>query len=125
MAWQKTPVAGITIEWDDKKHPRLEATDGKWDKHDIRQSKNKDDEFTPKRIVADLKLNLGDASKKTVDLVDVHLKYAYQGAKPTLGYWNGAKWVKFEDTTVTYKDGIADVTLPSPWPTDPPIGTSP
>jgi hypothetical protein len=68
-------------------------------------------------------LNLGDAGKKTVDLNDVHLTYAYQGEQPTLGWWNGAKWVKFKQ--VAYANNVADVTLPSPWPTDPPIGVIP
>ena len=123
MAKQKRGVAGITVEWDDGKHAKLNAKDGSFDKAKIPHSKNKDDEFSPARIIADLKLDLGDASKNTVDLDDVHLTYAYQGAQPTLGWWNGAKWVKFKQ--VTYANNVADVTLPSPWPTDPPIGASP
>jgi len=135
MAKQKKSVAGITIEWDDAKHSRLNATDGPWDKHDIRQSKNKDDEFTPKRIVADLKLDLGDAPQKTVyldgvkhtvvDPNDVHLKVTYHGEHPTVGWWNGAKWVKFNGVHYDDKASEADVILPPEWPIDPPIGTSP
>lgn len=123
MAKKQKSVAGITLEWDDTKHAKLNAKDGSFDKNKVPRSKNKDDEFSPARIVADLKLDLGDASKKTVDPDDVHLKYAYQGAQPTLGWWNGAKWMKFKQ--VAYANNIADVTLPSPWPTDPPIGVSP
>jgi hypothetical protein len=135
MAKKNKSVAGVTIEWDDAKHSRLDAKDGPWDKNKIPHSKNKDDEFTPARIIADLKLDLGDAPQKTVDVggvkqivvdpIDVHLKVTYQGQHPTVGWWNGAKWVKFKGVTYDDKASVADVVLPPQWPIDPPIGTSP
>ncbi len=123
MTKRQQSVAGVTIEWDDAKHAKLNAKDGSFDKTKIPHSKNNDDEFTPARIVADLKLDLGSAGATTVNLNDVHLALSYQGSQPTLGWWNGAKWVKFKQ--VTYANGVADVILPSPWPTDPPIGVYP
>jgi hypothetical protein len=136
MGKKHSMAAGVTIEWDDAKHPRLNAKDGPRDKTKIPHSKNKDDDFTPARIIVDLKLDLGDSSARTVelggiqqkvvDLIDVHLKIPYhQGKKPTLGWWNGAKWVKFKDVTYDDQNSVADVILPSPWPTDPAIGGSP
>jgi hypothetical protein len=137
MAKRQLPVAGVTIEWEGAKHARLNAKDGPRDKTKIPHSKNKDDEFTPTRIIIDLKLDLGDASvertvelggiqQKVVDLIDVHLKIPYhQGKKSTLGWWNGAKWVKFKDVTYDDQNSVADVILPSPWPTDPAIGGNP
>ncbi len=64
-----------------------------------------DDEFTPSRIVADLKLDLGDSTTESVNLDDVHIKIPYAGAEPTIGWWNGAKWVKFKQ--VTYANHIS------------------
>jgi hypothetical protein len=126
MAKRQLPVAGVTIEWDDAKHPRLNAKDGPLDKTKIPHSKNNDDEFTPTRIIIDLKLDLGDVSAKKVDLAnDVHLKIPYQGEKPTLGWWNGARWVKFTQVAYDGVSYVADVILPSPWPTDPAIGGNP
>ena len=117
-------VTGVTVTWDDTKYnetkknvPRVR--DG--GKRGILHSNN--DEFTPARIVVDLKLDLGDTTVSEVALDNVHLLIAYSGATPTIGWWNGAKWVKFKQ--VAYANHVADVTLPSPWPTDPAIGTSP
>ena len=123
MTKRQLPVAGVTIEWDDVKHPRLNAKDGPLDKTRIPRSKNDDDEFTPARIIIDLKLDLGDVTAATIDLDDVHLKIPYQGQQPTLGWWNGDRWLKFKQ--VDYARNEADVTLPSPWPTDPAIGGIP
>jgi hypothetical protein len=134
MAKQETSVAGVTIEWDNANHPRLNAYDSPMDKTKIPQGNG--DKFTPKRIIANLKLDLGDASKvreemlggkqqKVVDLIDVHLKVTSQGQKPRLAWWNGANWVEF-DVTYNANTMVADVTLPSKsWPIDPPIGMSP
>ena len=123
MARRQFGVAGVTIDWDDARHPRLNAKDGPFEKSKIPRSKNNDDEFTPARIIIDLKLDLGDATVTTVDLDDVHLKIPYQGRRPTVGWWNGYRWLKF--TQISYANNVADVTLPSPWPTDPAIGTAP
>ena len=120
----KPVVSGVTVEWDDTKYnanrknlPNVK--DG--GKRDIPKGSN--DEFTPARILVDLKLDLGDASVSEVPLDDVHLKISYSGTNPTLGWWNGAKWVKFKQ--VAYANNIADITLPSAWPTDPRIGAEP
>jgi len=123
MSKQQARVAEVTVEWDDAKHHKVNAKDGPHDKAKILKSVKGDDEFTPTRIVADLKLDLGDAAAKSVNLNDVHIKIPYAGDKPTIGWWNGAKWVKFGK--VAYAANIADVTLPSPWPTDPAIGINP
>lgn len=124
MGKQHAAVSSITVEWDDVKHPKVNVKDGPLNKAMKLKSAKGDDEFTPSRIVADLKLDLGDANAKFVDLDDVHIKIAYTtGPEPTVGWWNGAKWVKFKQ--VTYANNSADVTLPSPWPTDPAIGTYP
>jgi|GEM_PF-2862209 hypothetical protein len=138
MAKRQLPVAGVAVEWDDAKHSQLNATDGPLDKKKIPQSAYKDDEFTPTRIIVDLKLDLGAAvpavnrqlddrgkAVPTVNLNDVHLKISYQGARPTLGWWNGVKWKIFKQVTYDDKAGIADVILPSIWPTDPAIGGNP
>ena len=119
----KQVLTGVTVAWNDARHPKLNVKDGPRNKSIIPRSKNNDDEFTPGRIVIDLKLDLGDTTVSEVILNDVHLQIAYTGATPTIGWWNGAKWVKFKQ--VTYATNIADVTLPSPWPTDPPIGSYP
>ncbi len=116
-------LTGVTVTWNDAKHPRLNVKDGPRNKSVLPRSKNNDDEFTPSRIVVDLKLDLGDSTVSEVVLDDVHLQIAYRGAAPTIGWWNGAKWVKFKQ--VAYANSIADVILPSPWPTDPAIGTYP
>ena len=120
----KQVVTGVTVTWDDTKYNDTrknvpKVRDG--GKRNIPHSNN--DEFTPARIIVDLKLDLGDTSVPEVALDDVHLQIAYSGVNPTLGWWNGAKWVKFKQ--VTYANNVADVTLPSPWPTDPAIGGSP
>jgi len=119
----KQVLTGVTVTWNDKKHPKLNVKDGPLDKNIIPRSKNNDDEFTPSRIVVDLKLDLGDTTVTAVVLDDVHLKIAYNSTTPTVGWWNGAKWVKFKQ--VAYAGNVADVTLPSPWPTDPFIGSYP
>jgi hypothetical protein len=116
-------VAGITVEWDERKHAKVNVKDGPHDKSRIHRSEKGDDEFTPSRIVADLKLDLGDATAQSVNLDDVHIKIPYTSIEPTVGWWNGAKWVKFKQ--VVYANNFADVTLPSPWPTDPAIGSHP
>jgi hypothetical protein len=135
MAKLKKPVAArVTIEWDDANHPRLNARNGSLDK--TTKLTGDGDEFTPDQIIANLKLDLGDPSavreeqlggkkQKVVDPYDVHLKVTYQGQHPTVGWWNGAKWVKFKGVTYDDKTSVADVILPAQWPIDPPIGTSP
>ncbi|HTP09900.1 MAG TPA: hypothetical protein VMP08_16700 [Anaerolineae bacterium] len=119
----KQVLTGISVTWNDAKHRTVNVKDGPRNKSDIPRSKNNDDEFVPSRIVVDLKLDLGDTKAVEVTLDDVHLQIAYSGTQPTLGWWNGAKWVKFKQ--VTYAKNVANVTLPSPWPTDPPIGSWP
>ncbi len=119
----KQVLTGVTVAWNDAKHPKLNAKDGPYNKSVIPHSKNNDDEFTPGRIVVDLKLDLGDTTVSEVTLDDVHLQIAYGGAAPTVGWWNGAKWMKFKQ--VAYANNVADVTLPSPWPIDPPVGSAP
>ena len=121
----KQVASGVTVTWNDAKHPKFNVKDGPLNKSIIPRSKNNDDEFIPSRIVVDLKLNLGDATVSKVVLSDVHLLISYSGAAPTIGWWNGAKWVKFKQEQVAYANNVADVTLPSPWPTDPAIGTYP
>jgi hypothetical protein len=121
MAKQHASVSGVTVAWDDAKHRKVNVKDGPRNKSGIPRSK--DDEFAPSRIVIDLKLDLGDAKVAEVALDDVHLQIAYNGVEPTIGWWNGKKWVKFKQ--VSCANNIADVTLPSPWPTDPPIGCNP
>jgi hypothetical protein len=120
----KQVVSGVTVTWNDAKHPKLNVKDGarykNYKKGDL-QSGN--DDFTPSRVVVDLKLDLGDPKVSVVDLDDVHVQIAYSGAVPAIGWWNGAKWVKFEK--VAYANSVADVTLPTRWPTDPAIGTHP
>jgi hypothetical protein len=123
MSKKQAKVADVTVEWDDAKHHKVNVKDGPHDKTKIPKSARGDDEFTPTRIVADLKLDLGDAAAKTVNLVDVHVKISYTGPEPIIGWWNGARWVKF--TQVKCAQNIADVTLPSPWPTDPALGCCP
>ena len=119
----KQVLAGVSVTWNDAKHPKVNVKDGPRNKSIIPRSKNNDDEFTPSRIVVDLKLDLGDPNLSEVVLHDIHLKIGYGGTAPTIGWWNGAKWVKFKQ--VAYANNVADVTLPSPWPTDPAIGTHP
>lgn len=119
----KQLLAGVTVMWSDAKHHTVNVKDGPHNKQDIPRSKNNDDEFIPSRIVVDLKLDLGDAKAAEVALDDVHLQIAYSGVEPMIGWWNGKQWVKFKQ--VSFAKNIADVTLPSPWPTDPPIGFYP
>ncbi len=125
MARHQAVVARVTIDWDDAKHPVLNAKEGQIkptkDKANIR--KGDGDEFTPEQIVVDLKLDLGNSSVKYVDLNDVHLQVPYTGSDPIIGWWDGKRWVKFKQ--IRYANNVADVTLPSPWPTDPAIGTAP
>jgi hypothetical protein len=123
MSIRQSSVSGITVEWDDAKHPQLNVKEGPFDKATILRSATGDDEFTPSRIVINLKLDLGDAKTSTVALDNVHIKIPYKGEQPIVGWWNGARWVKFQQ--VKFADNVADVTLPSPWPTDPPIGMYP
>jgi hypothetical protein len=121
----KLVATGVTIAWDDAKHPKVNVKEGGFDK--TRVPTGADDEFTPARIVVDLKLDLGDASAKTVALDNVHVQIAYTASTkqstPDVGWWNGKKWVKFKN--VSFANYVIDVTLPSPWPTDPPIGVYP
>ena len=91
----KLVLAGVTVTWNDAKHHTVNVKDGPHNKKDIPRSKNNDDEFTPSRIVVDLKLDLGDPNVSEVVLHNVHLQIGYGGAAPTIGWWNGAKWVKF------------------------------
>ena len=119
----KQVLAGVTVMWNDAKHRTVNVKDGTYNKKNIPRSKNNDDDFIPSRIVVDLKLDLGDAKAAEVALDDVHLQIAYSGEAPTAGWWNGKKWVKFKQ--VAYANNIADITLPSPWPTDPAIGGVP
>lgn len=123
MSIKQALVSDVTVEWDDTQHPQLNVQAGPLNKAAIPRSANNDDEFTPGRIVVNLKLDLGNAKATTVTLENVHIKIPYTGEKPTVGWWNGVKWVLFKQ--VAYAVGIADVTLPSPWPTDPPIGVHP
>ena len=126
----KLVATGVTVSWDDAKHPVLNAREGVFDKTSI--PKGDGDEFTPARIVADLKVDLGDAKAATVTLNNVHLQIAYTSAKqvkPTVGWWDKdkRKWIKFKEDAreVTFTDNLIDVTLPATWPTDPPIGVYP
>ncbi len=121
----KQVVSGVTVTWQDAKHPKLDASDGPRSKLAALQS-SKDDEFKPSRIVTNLKLHLGDASVAEVDLDDVHVQIAYtaaQGVTPVAGWWDGRKWVTFKNVSIA--NNIIDVILPSPWPTDPAIGVYP
>ncbi len=121
----KLVTSGVTVVWDDAKHPMVNVKEGTFDKNRI--PKGVDDEFTPNRIVVDLKLNLGDAKAESVALNNVHLQIAYtlaqKNSQPTVGWWNGRQWVRFKE--VAFANNILDVTLPSPWPTDPAIGIYP
>ncbi len=119
----KQVLSGVIVTWNDAKHPKVNVKDGPLNKSVIPRSKNNDDEFTPRRIVVDLKLDLGDPAVSEVVLDDVHLQITYSGVAPTIGWWNGSKWMKFKH--VAYANNVADITLPSPWPTDPPIGSAP
>ncbi|CAG0936848.1 hypothetical protein TFLX_05744 [Thermoflexales bacterium] len=123
MSKQLATLSGVTVEWDDAKHAKIRVAGGPLDNAKLMYSKNNDDEFTPARVIINLKLDLGDSAKAEVALDDVHLKIPYEGEKPTVGWWNNAKWVTFKQ--VTYANNVADITLPSPWPTDPPIGLIP
>jgi hypothetical protein len=120
----KQVLSDVTVTWDDTKYNQTKKNvprvrDG--GKRDIPRSNN--DEFTPVRIIVDLKLDLGDTTVSEVALDNVHLQIAYSGATPTIGWWNGAKWVKFKQ--VVYAHNTADITLPSPWPTDPAVAGNP
>jgi hypothetical protein len=119
---------GVAVRWDDASHNegkknKLRIRDG--GKRGIPRSDN--DDFTPARIIVDLKLDFGDEKVGIVDLDNVHLQIAYTDTKPVFGWWNGAKWVRFreENREVTYANNVADITLPAKWPTDPVIGGSP
>jgi hypothetical protein len=121
----KHVATGVTVTWDDAKHSKVNVKEGTFDK--TRIPKGVDDEFTPARIVVDLKLDLGDAAAETVALDNVHVQIVSTASTkqgtPVVGWWNGKKWVKFKD--VTFANDLIDVKLPSPWPTDPPIGAYP
>lgn len=120
----KQVLSDVTVTWDSHKHAKVNVKDGPRDKSKIPHSA--EDEFTPNRIVVDLKLDLGDATVSTVTLNDVHVQIAYTAtgaAKPIAGWWDGKKWVKFKQ--MTFADNLIDVTLPSSWPTDPAIGVYP
>ena len=121
----KLVATGVTVVWDEAKHSRIDVREGTFDKNKI--PRGADDEFTPSRIVVDLKLDLGDAKAESVALNGVHVQIAYtpveKNGQPTVGWWNGRQWVKFKN--VTFANNIIDVTLPSPWPTDPAIGVYP
>src|SRR3972149_5438439 len=120
MGRKQASVSGVAVEWDDARHSKLRVKDGPFDKTKILRSAKNDDEFTPARIVIDLKLDLGDEQVSSVTLDNVHLKIPYRGEQPTVGWWTGAKWVKFKQ--IAFANNVADITLPSPWPTDPAIG---
>ena len=62
MGKQHAAVSSIPVEWDDVKHPKVNVKDGPLNKALKLKSAKGDDEFTPSRIVADLKLDLGDAN---------------------------------------------------------------
>ena len=125
----KEVITGVTVTWndaDEAKYPKFEFKDGPRDKSVIPKSKN--DEFTPSRIVVDLKLDLGDPSVSKVTLTNAHVKVVYavpagKSGPPTVGWWNGRKWVKFKQ--FVYANNVFDVTLPPSWPVDPPVGTGP
>ena len=120
----KPIVSGVTVTWNDAKHPKLNVKDGgRYKNYKKGDLKSDDDDLKPDRVVVDLKLDLGDPKATEVALDDVHVQIAYSGDVPTIGWWNGAKWVKF--TKVAYANSVADVTLPTRWPTDPAIGTHP
>ncbi len=129
MAKQQRSIGGVTVEWDDAKHAQLNARDGGFDNAKIPSSANKDDDFKPARIIVNLKMDLGDAKAVILTLNDVHLKVRYQGTKPTLGWWNGKKWIRFKEEAkeIAYDavNAVADITLPAQWPADPPIGMYP
>lgn len=121
---QTQVLPGVIVIWDDTKHAKVNAKDGPRDKTSIPYSAA--DEFTPGRIVVDLKLNLGDDTVKMVTLNDVHVQIAYSATgsdKPIAGWWDGQKWVKFKQ--MTFADNLIDVTLPPSWPIDPPIAVFP
>ena len=118
----KPVVSGITVTWNDVKHPKLNVKDGgRYKNYKKGDLKSDDDELEPDRVVVDLKLDLGNPTTDPVNLDDVHVRITYSGANPKIGWWNGTMWKKF--TQVAYAKNVADVTLPSPWPVDPPIGT--
>lgn len=126
----KLVTTGVTVTWDDAKHPKLNASNGDFDKTKI--PKGVGDDFAPARIVANLKVDLGDTKATTVTLNNVHLQIAYTSAKqvkPSVGWWDKdkGKWIKFkeEQKEVVFADNLIDVTLPATWPTDPPIGVYP
>jgi hypothetical protein len=123
MSIRQSSMSGVTVEWDEAKHPQLNVKAGPLSKAAALRSAKGDDEFIPARIVIDLKLDLGDAQAEKVALDNVHLKIPYKGEQPIVGWWNGSRWVKFQQ--VKFADSVADITLPSPWPIDPPIGCSP
>jgi hypothetical protein len=130
MSRKQAVVSSVTIEWDEDKHPKVNVREGTFDKTKIPRSKTLGaDEFIPSRIVIDLKLDLGDATATEVVLQDVHLKIPYYNAGiiPTVVWWNKKldRWVKFKNVSYSAKEQLADVTLPSPWPTDPPVGVGP
>jgi hypothetical protein len=121
--------SGVTVEWDDAKHNKTKNNVPKvWDGGRYKSYKKDDlksanDDFTPTRVVLDLKLNFGNDRVSEVTLADVHLKIPYSGVQPTFGWWNGNKWIAFD--RVTYAKNVADIILPVSWPTDPPIGAYP
>jgi hypothetical protein len=128
MTKKQSVVSGVTVEWDDAKHAKVNVKDGPRDKTKLLKSAKGDDEFTPNKIVIDLKLDLGDPKVSSVTLNDVHIKIphaisAEKNDPPVVGWWNGSKWVKFGK--FVYANGTFDVTLPTSWPTDPPIGVGP
>jgi hypothetical protein len=122
-------LTGVTVTWNDAdaaKHRKFEFKDGPRNKSEIPRSEY--DEFHPSRIVVDLKLDVGNSSVLTVTLDKAHLKIAYsipagKSDPPMVGWYNGAKWVKFEK--FVYANNAFDVTLPPSWPTDPAIGVGP
>jgi hypothetical protein len=126
MTKKQNVVTGVTVEWDDTKHPTVNVAGGAVDTALLK--KGTGNEFVPSRIVINLKLDLGGPKVPSVNLVDVHIKIPHSIAAgkndpPVAGWWNGTKWVKFGK--FVYANGTFDVTLPSSWPTDPPIGVGP
>jgi hypothetical protein len=125
----KEVITGVTVTWNDMdaaKYRKFEFKDGPRNKSVIPRSSN--DEFKPSRIVVDLKLDLGNSNESTVTLTNAHVKIAHavppgKSDPPTVGWWNGSKWVKFGQ--FVYANNVFDVTLPPSWPIDPPVGVGP
>ncbi len=128
MAKQTHDFAGVSIEWDDTNHPKLNARHEAWNKA-IPKSKNNDDDFTPTRIIVNLKMDLGSPTTGNLKLENVRLTVPYHssGLSSRLGWWNGSKWVEFTKSQIQHNNAEKKsvITLPKDWPADPPIGGNP